>query len=280
MQQVVHDPDRMRALVNEARAAGQRVGFVPTMGALHAGHTSLVAQAARECDRVAVSIFVNPTQFGPQEDFSRYPRTLAADTALLAAYGVDWIYAPEVSDVYPPGDATRIVVGGPAVLFEGERRPGHFDGVSTVVCKLVLAVPADTAYFGAKDWQQTLVVKRLVRDLGLPIRIIVCPTMREPDGLAMSSRNAYLSTEERAQATVLRRALDAVKRAVAKNPVPAVEMTQAVARLIATRPAARLDYVAFFDAKTLEPVATVTRGTRMALAVRLGKTRLIDNDRL
>ena len=183
MQEPVTDPLRMRSLVLEARAAGRRVGFVPTMGALHAGHASLVERAARECNDVAVSIFINPTQFGPQEDFTRYPRTRAADCALLEPIGTRWIYAPEVSAVYPPGDATRIVVGGPALRFEGALRPGHFDGVATVVCRLLQAVPATTAYFGAKDWQQTLVVRRMVTDLGLPVEIVVCPTVREADGL-------------------------------------------------------------------------------------------------
>ena len=275
MQQVVHDPDRMRALVNEARAAGQRVGFVPTMGALHAGHTSLVAQAARECDRVAVSIFVNPTQFGPQEDFSRYPRTLAADTALLAAHGVDWIYAPEVSDVYPPGDATRIVVGGPAVLFEGERRPGHFDGVATVVCKLFLAVPADTAYFGAKDWQQTLVVKRLVRDLGLPIRIIVCPTMREPDGLAMSSRNVYLSVADRPRAVGLSKSLHQAAGLWSAGADTAT-IEQAMRETLSAHGVV-VDYAALADPESLEPVPHDAARAVALVAGRLGSTRLIDN---
>jgi pantoate--beta-alanine ligase len=190
---VIGDPAAVREAVLAARATGRRVGFVPTMGALHAGHASLVERAARECDDVAVSIFVNPTQFAPGEDFDRYPRSLAADLAILEPLGVRWVFAPEPAAVYPPGDATRIVVDGPATGFEGAIRPGHFAGVATVVCRLFLAVPADAAYFGAKDWQQTLVVKRMVRDLGLPIAIEVCPTVREPDGLAMSSRNAYLS---------------------------------------------------------------------------------------
>ena len=275
MQQVVHDPDRMRALVNEARAAGQRVGFVPTMGALHAGHTSLVARAASECDRVAVSIFVNPTQFGPQEDFSRYPRTLAADTALLADHGVDWIYAPGVSDVYPPGDATRIVVGGPAMRFEGERRPGHFDGVATVVCKLFLAVPADTAYFGAKDWQQTLVVKRLVRDLGLPIRIIVCPTMREPDGLAMSSRNAYLSIADRPHAVGLSKSLHRAAELWSAG-VDTATIEQAMRETLSAH-GVLIDYAALAEPESLEPVPHDAVRAVALVAGRLGSTRLIDN---
>ena len=275
MHQVVHDPDHMRALVDEARAAGQRVGFVPTMGALHAGHASLVTQAVHECDLVVVSIFVNPTQFGPQEDFVRYPRTLAADTALLAAHGVRWIYAPEVSDVYPPGDATRIIVGGPAMRFEGERRPGHFDGVATVVCKLFLAVPAHTAYFGAKDWQQTLVVKRLVRDLGLPIRIVVCPTMREPDGLAMSSRNAYLSAADRPRAVALSESLRRAKQ-LWSDGADAAAIEQAMRETLSAHGVA-IDYAALADPESLEPVSHDAVRAVALVAGRLGSTRLIDN---
>ena len=275
MQQVVHDPDRMRALVDEARAAGQRVGFVPTMGALHAGHISLVARAAHECDMVAVSIFVNPTQFGPQEDFTRYPRTLADDTALLAAHGVRWIYAPEVSTVYPPGDATRIVVGGPAMRFEGERRPGHFDGVATVVCKLFLAVPAHTAYFGAKDWQQTLVVKRLVRDLGLPIRIVVCPTMREHDGLAMSSRNAYLSAADRHRAVALSESLRRAAQLWSAG-ADAAAIEQAMRETLSAQGVA-VDYAALADPDSLEPLSNGAARAIALVAGRLGSTRLIDN---
>jgi len=275
MQQVVHDPDRMRALVDEARAAGQRVGFVPTMGALHAGHISLVARAAHECDMVAVSIFVNPTQFGPQEDFTRYPRTLATDTALLAAHGVRWIYAPELSTVYPPGDATRIVVGGPAMRFEGERRPGHFDGVATVVCKLFLAVPAHTAYFGAKDWQQTLVVKRLVHDLGLPIRIVVCPTMREPDGLAMSSRNAYLSAADRHRAVALSESLRRAAQLWSAG-ADAAAIEQAMRETLSAQGVA-VDYAALADPDSLEPLSNGAARAIALVAGRLGSTRLIDN---
>jgi pantoate--beta-alanine ligase len=275
MHQFVHDPDRMRGLVAEARAAGRRVGFVPTMGALHAGHASLVARAARECDEVVVSIFVNPTQFGPQEDFARYPRTLAADAALLSPHGVAWIYAPEVSAVYPPGDATRIVVGGPAVRFEGERRPGHFDGVATVVCRLFLAVPADVAYFGAKDWQQTLVVKRMVRDLGLPVEIVVCPTVREGDGLAMSSRNAYLSAAERPRAVALWESLCRAEQLWADGADPRV-IEQAMQEVMSARGIA-VDYAAVVDPESLAPLGTAAGRAVALVAGRLGSTRLIDN---
>ena len=275
MQQIVHDPDRMRALVGEARAAGRRVGFVPTMGALHAGHGSLVARAARECDAVAVSIFVNPTQFGPQEDFARYPRTLAADAALLAPHGVAWIYVPDVSDVYPPGDATRIVMRGPAVPFEGERRPGHFDGVATVVCKLLLAVPADVAYFGAKDWQQTLVVKRMVRDLGLSVEVVVCPTVREADGLAMSSRNAYLSPAERLRAVALWESLRRAEQ-LWTSGANAAAIERAMREMMAAQGVA-VDYASLADPESLAPVSDDAVRAVALVAGRLGSTRLIDN---
>jgi pantoate--beta-alanine ligase len=262
-------------LVGQARAAGRRVGFVPTMGALHAGHASLVDRAAGECDDVVVSIFVNPTQFGPQEDFARYPRTLEADRALLAVHGVTWIYVPEVSSVYPPGNATRIVVGGPAVRFEGERRPGHFDGVATVVCKLLLAVPADAAYFGAKDWQQTLVVKRMTRDLGLPVEIVVCPTVRERDGLAMSSRNAYLSPADRSRAVAV---FESLRRA--EQLWSAGGGTAAIERIMQETMSSRgivVDYVALADPESLEPLPDGAERGVALVAGRLGGTRLIDN---
>jgi pantoate--beta-alanine ligase len=278
MPEIVHDPDRMRALVVEARAAGRRVGFVPTMGALHAGHASLVARAAAGCEDVAVSIFVNPTQFGPQEDFARYPRTLSADAAVLEPHGVRWIYAPEVAAVYPPGDATRIVVGGPAVPLEGERRPGHFDGVATVVCKLLLTVPADAAYFGAKDWQQTLVVKRMVRDLGLPIEIVVCPTVREADGLAMSSRNAYLSAADRLRAVALSESLRQAEQLWIAGAAPtAIERTM---RETMERNGIVVDYAVLADLESLDPLTDHAIQAVALVAGRLGSTRLIDNREL
>ena len=209
------DPAAIRRRVSEARAAGRRVGFVPTMGALHAGHISLV-RAAADCDDVVVSIFVNPTQFGPGEDFDRYPRSLENDCALLAEAGVRWVFAPPVEALYPAGDATRVTVDGPSLRWEGEHRPGHFQGVATVVCKLFMMVPASAAYFGAKDWQQTVVVRRMVQDLAMPIEVVVCPTLREAGGLAISSRNVYLSVEERTRALALSEGLAAAR---VKDPV-------------------------------------------------------------
>lgn len=271
---VISDPRAIRAAVLAAGAGGRRVGFVPTMGALHAGHVSLVEAAAAECDDVAVSIFVNPTQFAPHEDFARYPRTPDADLALLAGRRVRWVFAPRAEDIYPEGWCTRISVDGPARRFEGELRPGHFSGVATVVCRLFMAVPAAAAYFGAKDWQQTLVVRRMVRDLGLPIEIVVCPTVREPDGLAMSSRNAYLGRDERSRAVGLSEALELAARAWDAGADAA-----SVERLMRGHMESRgigVDYAAVVDAETLDAVRPSAEA-RALVAGRLGAVRLIDN---
>jgi pantoate--beta-alanine ligase len=274
MAELIRDPAVMRERVLAARAAGRRVGFVPTMGALHAGHESLVEQAAADCDDVVVSIFVNPTQFGPQEDFDRYPRTLAADCGLLEPHPVGWIFAPDVAAVYPPGDATEIVVRGPAEPFEGVIRPGHFTGVATVVLKLFQMVPAQAAYFGAKDWQQTRVVRQLVRDLAVPIEIMVCPTIREPDGLALSSRNAYLSAAERSRAVVLAAALS--RAADLWKDGTAVAAIEAVMREAMEHQGILVDYAAVVDAESLT-APTPTAPAVALVAGRLGSTRLIDN---
>lgn len=268
------DPASVRAEVLAARAAGRRVGFVPTMGALHDGHLALVDRAAAECDDVAVSIFVNPTQFGPGEDFERYPRPLATDLAALASRRVRWVLVPPVEAIYPAGDATRIVVEGPALGFEGEVRPGHFTGVATVVFRLLQAVPADVAYFGAKDWQQTLVVKRMVRDLGVPVEIVVCPTVRERDGLAMSSRNAYLAPADRRRAVALSESLTTATTGWAAGR-PAAEIA---ASMRATLEAAGVvvDYATVVDAESLA-AAVDGRAAVALVAGRLGATRLIDN---
>lgn len=276
--EIERDPARMREKIAAARAAGRRVGFVPTMGALHAGHASLAAQARAECDDVAVSIFVNPTQFAPHEDFGRYPRTLATDCQLLGEQGVRWVFAPEVAAMYPPGAATRVVVQGPADRFEGASRPGHFDGVATVVCRLFQAVPADTAYFGAKDWQQTVVVKRMVCDLGLPIGIVVCPTVREPDGLAMSSRNAYLSPGERLRAVALSAGLAQAGRLWSEG-VGGPEIEAALRQSLAAHDVA-CDYAAVVDPESLEPLTDASGPAIALVAGRLGSTRLIDNREL
>jgi pantoate--beta-alanine ligase len=272
--ETVTEPGLLRAAVLLARAGGRRVGFVPTMGALHAGHLALVAQAAAECDDVAVSIFVNPTQFGAGEDFERYPRPLEADLEALAGAGARWVLVPPVAAIYPPGHATRIVVEGPAAGFEGAMRPGHFSGVATVVCRLFLAVPADAAYFGAKDWQQTLVVKRVVRDLGLPIEVVVCPTVREPDGLALSSRNAYLSAADRRRAVALFESL-ALAAAMWPTDAPVAVIEDAIRGHLEAGGVA-VDYAAIVAAETLEP-ASDTAASIALVAGRLGSTRLIDN---
>ena len=272
---IIADPQRMHRDVLAARSRGRRVGFVPTMGALHAGHVSLVKRAAAECDDTVVSIFVNPTQFGPGEDFTRYPRTLDADIAAVAGGGVTWIFAPAADAIYPNGWATRVVVDGPSRRFEGELRPGHFSGVATVVCRLFMAVPADVAYFGAKDWQQTLVVKRMVRDLGVPVEIAVCPTIREPDGLAMSSRNAYLLADERSRATAIHESLMLAERAwCAGDDIAAIE--HAMRTHLAARGVA-VDYAAIVDRESLEPLSTPVANAIAIIAGRLGTTRLIDN---
>jgi pantoate--beta-alanine ligase len=272
---IITDPQHMHRDVLAARSRGRRVGFVPTMGALHAGHVSLVKRAAAECDDTVVSIFVNPTQFGPGEDFTRYPRTLDADIAAVAGGGVTWIFAPAADAIYPNGWATRVVVDGPARRFEGELRPGHFSGVATVVCRLFMAVPADVAYFGAKDWQQTLVVKRMVRDLGVPVEIAVCPTIREPDGLAMSSRNAYLLADERSRATAIHESLMLAERAwCAGDDIAAIE--HAMRTHLAARGVA-VDYAAIVDRESLEPLSSPVANAIAIIAGRLGTTRLIDN---
>ena len=271
--QFVVGPGEMRRELLAARAAGRRIGFVPTMGALHAGHVSLIDRAAAECDDVAVSVFVNPTQFGPEEDFTRYPRNLEADLARLAGHGVRWVFAPSVEAVYPQAHATRIVVAGPALGFEVDLRPGHFTGVATVVCWLFQAVPAHAAYFGAKDWQQTRVVSRMVADLGLPVEVIVCPTEREPDGLALSSRNTYLSPADRQRAVALSQAL----AEAAGLWLTGAEITPIESAMRATMESAGIgvDYAAVVDSESLGPVTT---GAAVALvAGRLGTTRLIDN---
>ena len=273
---LVREPDEIRRGVVAARSEGRRVGFVPTMGALHVGHLTLVDQAASDCDDVVVSIFVNPTQFGPGEDFNRYPRNLEADLVLLTRRGVRWVFAPAVEAIYPPGHATRIEVAGPALGFEGDARPGHFAGVATVVCRLFQAVPADTAYFGAKDWQQTRVVSRMVADLGLPIDVVVCPTEREPDGLALSSRNAYLAPAERQWAVVLSQAV--AEAATLWNAGLDVATIESAMQEKMESGGVIVDYAAVVDAESLGPVAT---GPAVALvAGRLGGTRLLDNRQL
>ncbi len=268
--------------VAEFREARRNVtaplGFVPTMGYLHEGHLSLVEAARAECATVAASIFVNPTQFGPNEDFDRYPRDEARDLELLEAAGVDLMLLPPVEEIYPPGDATRVRVDGIATVLEGERRPGHFEGVTTVVAKLFAIVQPDRAYFGEKDGQQLRVIQRMTRDLLMPVAIVACPTVREPDGLALSSRNVYLSAEERAQAPALQAGLAAAAAAFADGTRDAESLRQIVCERIEAESAGAIDYVSLADSETLaEFEGAVERPALLSLAVRFSGARLIDN---
>ena len=253
------------------------VGFVPTMGYLHEGHVSLARRAREECDHVAVSIFVNPTQFGPSEDLSKYPRDLESDLRLLEAAGVDLVWTPTTEIMYPPGFATWVEVEGLTKPLEGASRPGHFRGVTTVVSKLFNAVQPTKAYFGQKDAQQAAVIRKMARDLDFPIEIVVCPTVREADGLAMSSRNSYLSPEERQAATVLFRSLSAARSAYERGERSAESLRGIMAEVIASEPLAKMQYVSVADYDTLEELETVTGKTLLSMAVFMGKTRLIDN---
>ena len=262
---------------------GSRVGFVPTMGYLHAGHLSLVQRARKlvgKHGQVVVSIYVNPTQFAPHEDLTTYPRDLEQDKKLCRAAGVDVLFVPSDREMYPAHFSTYAVEEKLSRGMEGASRPTHFRGVTTVVAKLFNIVFPDVSIFGAKDFQQAAVVQRMARDLNLPVKIVVAPTHREPDGLALSSRNKYLSPTQREQATILSRSILYAKKAVRAAPVSAGRLKSHVAKLISTQPEARLDYVEFFDPNTLESVQQVERGTHMALAVFFGKTRLIDNGQL
>ena len=273
------DPARITSAVRAARQRGRRVGFVPTMGALHAGHASLVEAAAAACDEVVVSIFVNPTQFGPHEDFARYPRPVDADLALLEQLGVQWAFMPSVEAVYPDGSshgqAEQMHVAGPALPFEGAIRPGHFAGVATVVKRLFEIVPADAAFFGAKDWQQTLVVRQMVERDRMPIQIVVCPTVREADGLARSSRNAYLTPAERARAVALH---DGLAAAAARwDAGDCVAVAEAALRETLEARGIACDYAAIVEPDSLAPLVDPLGPAIALVAGRLGSTRLIDN---
>jgi len=281
----------VRGAVTRWRARGERVSFVPTMGAIHAGHVSLVRRArggdggpARRGrrairDRVVASIFVNPLQFGPHEDFRRYPRPLRLDRARFAKAGVDLLWEPRAADLYPPGHTTRVRVGALGDILEGASRPGHFDGVATVVLKLLNVVRPDVMWLGQKDAQQALLLERMCHDLDVPVRVRRGATVREPDGLAWSSRNAYLNPAERLQAAALSRSLVAARRALETGERSAARLARAVRRVWRGFPLVREDYVAVVDAATLEPLPTVPRGRRVlvAVAARVGRARLIDN---
>jgi pantoate--beta-alanine ligase len=274
---VVTEIEAARAAVREVQQGGGTVGLVPTMGALHEGHLSLVRAAREGCSAVAVTIFVNPTQFGPHEDFGKYPRTLESDLAACEAEGVDLVFTPPTEAMYPGEVVTAVQVSGVTDCLCGPFRPGHFNGVATVVLKLFNILPADRAYFGEKDYQQLVVIRRMVRDLNVPIEIIGCPTIREPDGLALSSRNAYLSPAERAQAASLSRALSSAVKRINSGERIVAEITGGIRREVLDAGPAEIDYVDVVEAETLELLTSVDRPARICLAVRIGRCRLIDN---
>jgi len=300
--QVVTSVAAMQRLARKWQRAGIKIGLVPTMGYLHAGHLSLVQRARRlvgKNGKVAVSIYVNPTQFGPKEDLSRYPRDLKRDLKMLREEGTDVVFVPSNAEMYPgrakparedgPGGrqrptsvgfSTYVVEEELSLSMEGASRPGHFRGVATVVAKLFNIALPDVAVFGAKDFQQAAVINRMARDLNFPIKIDIAPTFREPDGLAMSSRNKYLEGDLRRQGIVLWRAIQRAQASVKKSSVPAKKLRAELKKLIESEPAPKVDYIEFFDPDTLLPVEKVTRGSQMALAVFVGKARLIDNARL
>lgn len=269
--------EEARTAVAAGRVRGLRVGLVPTMGALHAGHTSLIRAARAETGLVVVSIFVNPTQFAPHEDFSRYPRPLEHDLAVCAREGVDLVFAPAAETVYPRGYRTYVEVEGLQDVLDGASRPGHFRGVCTVVLKLFNVVGPDVAYFGQKDAQQVLLIRKMVQDLNVPVDVRVGPTVREPDGLALSSRNQYLDAEQRRQAVVLSQALRAASERVAAGERAAGVIQKTLSDRIAATPGATLDYAAVVAADTLQPLDRLGGAVLLALAVKFGGTRLIDN---
>ena len=274
---VIRDRNTMRNLILTNQTMGRRIGFVPTMGSLHAGHTSLVDRAMAECDDVVTSIFVNPSQFGPQEDFKRYPRDFDADFNLLAQHDVRWIFAPDVHEMYPPGDSTRIEISGPAEPYEGQLRPGHFSGVATIVFRLLQSTPANTVYFGAKDWQQVLVVRQLVHDLGLDVEVMTCPIVRDKDGLAMSSRNTYLSESERTRAQTIYSALQQAEENWCRGL--AIDKIELKVRDMLSAREIRIDYADIVHAESLKKISEVSRNTPaiFLIACHVGSTRLIDN---
>ena len=274
MTQIIQDKDQLRQLVRTWKAAGQIVGVVPTMGALHAGHLSLVRAAMAECDRVIVTIFVNPKQFNNPDDLRKYPRSLDSDAALISPLGADVIFAPLAADVYPDGFATNVTVSAVAEPLEGASRPGHFDGVATVVAKLFGMTLADRAYFGQKDWQQLQVVKRMVRDLNMPVWIVGCETIREADGLAMSSRNARLGTQARKIAPLLYSAMKAAAGAIRAGQNNALD--HCTDQILAAG-FDKVDYVELRDAATLAPPVDLDRPLRLLVAAWLDDVRLIDN---
>jgi pantoate--beta-alanine ligase len=275
--QVLPSIAEMRAACRALRQNGLSLALVPTMGALHAGHISLVHAAQTECDVVAASIFVNPTQFGPNEDFAQYPRALERDCALLEAEGVALVFAPSVEEMYPQGATTFVEVGGVGERLDGASRPGHFRGVATVVAKLFLIVAPDKAFFGQKDAAQVAVLRSMVRDLNFGLELVVCPAVREPDGLALSSRNRYLAPEERKRALVLSTALNVIAATYHAGQNAVARLLESGRSVLADEPEVRIDYLEIVDPNTLLPLAEAVAGALVAVAAYVGSTRLIDN---
>jgi pantoate--beta-alanine ligase len=274
---IVTNAEEMRFLSRSERTRRGRLGLVPTMGALHEGHLSLVRIARSRSDVVAASIFVNPTQFGPGEDFAKYPRNLESDCALLEREGVELVFAPSVDEIYPKGSVTWVIVEGMSDRLCGRSRPGHFRGVTTVVSKLFHIVEPDIAFFGQKDAAQVAIIKRMVRDLNLPVSIEVCPIVREPDGLALSSRNSYLTADERKSALVLHRSLLRVQQEFANGERNLAKLVESGKQEFARNPEVRLDYLEIVDPDSLETATKITQSVLVAVAAFVGKTRLIDN---
>jgi pantoate--beta-alanine ligase len=268
---------QMQALSRRLKAENKTIGFVPTMGALHEGHLSLVRRSTKECDSTVVSIFVNPTQFGPQEDFKQYPRDLEGDLKKLSIFNIDAVFTPDNEEMYPEGFSTNIKIGHLGEILCGMSRPGHFNGVATVVTKLFNIVIPHRAYFGQKDFQQSVVIKKLVKELNFDIEIIVCPIVREPDGLAMSSRNSYLNTEERKKATVLYRALLRGEECIKQGMKDSLKVREEMEKLIKAENVTAIDYIEVVDPESLESVKQIDRTVVICLAVKIGTTRLIDN---
>lgn len=275
--QLVKTRDRIREVVALARAEGKRIGLVPTMGALHEGHLSLVVACKAECDVTVVSVFVNQAQFAAGEDFERYPRELAADMEVLGRLGAEWVFAPGQEEMYSDDFSTYVQPPSVADPWEGRCRVNHFRGVATVVLKLMNIIPADTAYFGQKDYQQAVVIRRMVEDLNLPIRLVVCPIVRDQDGLAMSSRNAYLTDSQRVQAKALSQSLARAAELVADGERDAATVTANMRRVVAVAGITRVDYIALVHPETLEEVRTIGGPTVALIAAYVGDTRLIDN---
>jgi pantoate--beta-alanine ligase len=275
--EVIHTVEWMKQVARQARTEARLLGFVPTMGALHAGHLSLIAAARRDASPVIVSIFVNPKQFGPNEDYAKYPRDFEGDRQMLEAAGVDILFAPTVEEIYPAGFRTSVNVEGLGDRLEGKIRPGHFRGIATVVLKLLEVIAPRFAYFGRKDAQQARVVRQMAVDLALDSEIVVCPIVREPDGLALSSRNRYLSAAERKAATVLHRALSQARHAIEDGERDAARIVTLMRQELVGEPLGSADYVEIVDADSFEPVMRLTRSCLALLAVRFGATRLIDN---